>query len=60
MTDAAPSRSAAAPLEQAFSTEFDAEDSLFLMSVANVIGDAIHRNSAEIEMRTRAHNERLT
>jgi len=37
--------------------DFDVEDSLFIISVANVLGDAIHRNRSEMEMGTRAEQQ---
>jgi PAS domain S-box-containing protein len=36
---------------------FDVDDTLFLISIANVLGDAIHRRVAEMELRTRADQQ---
>jgi PAS domain S-box-containing protein len=36
---------------------FDVDDSLFLMSIANTLADAIHRRGAETELHTRAERQ---
>jgi PAS domain S-box-containing protein len=36
---------------------FDVDDSLFLMSIANTLADAIHRRATEMELHTRAERQ---